>query len=136
MTSWTTELPAHDSSPGTARRWLREQFATNGSGTEDELADLELCLSELVSNAVLHAGTECRARVTLGAGRVRVEISDGDTHRLPSKQAYDETAVTGRGLHLVESISARWGVEVEAATKTVWFEIDRPAERAESPPTG
>ncbi len=125
MTSWTRELPPDGSSPGTARRWLREQLASNASSTEVELADLELCLSELVSNAVLHAGTDCRVQVTLRSGRVRVAISDGDTRRLPTMQAYDETAVTGRGLHLVERLSARWGVEIDADTKTVWFEIDR-----------
>ncbi len=129
MTAWTTDLPADSSSPGAARRWLRGRLDVGELGAEIEVGDIELCVSELVSNAVLHAGTDCRLRITTEDGRVRVEIHDGDARRLPAKRAYDQASVTGRGLHLVERLSARWGVDVDGEGKTVWFEVDR-TERA------
>ena len=85
---------------------------------DPELSEIAVLLvSELVANAVLHAGTPCV---------VRVEVRDEDP-RLPTVKDYGPDAVTGRGLHIIEWLSDRWGVDGDERGKTVWFELDRPS---------
>ena len=94
---------------------------------DPELSEIAVLLvSELVANAVLHAGTPCVVRVDVDDQRVRVEVRDEDP-RLPTVKDYGPDAVTGRGLHIVESLSDRWGVDGDERGKTVWFELDRPS---------
>ena len=82
-----------------------------------------LLVSEVVTNALLHAGTDIDVR--RGAGRLdglRVEVGDGSPH-LPSRRRYAATAGTGRGLLMLESMVDDWGVTRHRAGKTVWFRI-------------
>jgi anti-sigma regulatory factor (Ser/Thr protein kinase) len=87
------------------------------------VAEITLCVSELVSNAILHAGTGCLLRLHENGQAIRVEVRDQNPHLLPVKREYDATSVTGRGLQLIDRLTTRWGVEVDAEGKTVWFEI-------------
>ncbi|MEW2547464.1 ATP-binding protein [Streptomyces sp. NPDC047002] len=109
-----------------------------------------LLLSELVTNALRHAGCapgrEIWTRVLLdgpveGGGRLRVEVSDAcDALPLVRHPASDEE--TGRGLALVEALAHRWGAEPRACGigKTVWFELapvpGRPDDFAGAMPAG
>ena len=90
------------------------------------LADtVTLLVSELVTNAVLHAGTPCRLSMRAGT-RLRVEVFD-HSHRLPGGGLHrDAESHSGRGMLLVDALSAAHGVEVEPKGKRVWFEVAWP----------
>jgi PAS domain S-box-containing protein len=117
-----------------ARRFLRTFLAEAG---EDGVgADgAELALSEIVTNAVLHAHTELSVSLRLGADRVlRAEVRDGNP-ALPVQRDYAAQATTGRGMELVAAYVRDCGVRADGADgKTVWFEVDlgaRPPEPTE-----
>ncbi len=117
----TARFPAEDPSAAAARRFVASQL-TNWGLTE--LCDPALALvTELVSNAVLHAGTDFDVVVRRGDGRLRVEVHDGSP-LLPVRKRYSVTAATGRGLVLVEEMADAWGAEPTATGKAVWFELD------------
>jgi anti-sigma regulatory factor (Ser/Thr protein kinase) len=84
-----------------------------------------LAVSEVASNAILHARTPFTVCVLVDAARVRVEVTDQDP-RIPVRQDYATDSVTGRGLAIVEELSDRWGADRRDGDKTVWFEIDLP----------
>ena len=93
-----------------------------------ELGDtMALLVSELVSNVVLHAHTPCSLCITEGHGRIRVEVQDG-SDRLPGARGpADPLAQSGRGMLLVDGLSAAHGVEPEPkGGKRVWFELLMP----------
>ena len=119
------------SAVGTARRTVAEQL--RAAGLEDVVPDAQLAVSELVANAVIHARTEVTVRVELLPSGARVHVHD-EAPGLPSPAALGATAMSGRGLVLVDAVSVRWGVEPDpAGGKTVWFEVD-PAQPAPDAP--
>lgn len=83
-----------------------------------------LLVSELVTNAVIHA----RSEVDLVIGRqgsravLRVEVSDQSAEP-PNLGSFDLDTLSGRGLALVEALADRWGVETHSAGKRIWFEL-------------
>jgi len=93
--------------------------------------EVELCVSELVSNVIRHVGegTPVRVRVTrVGAdGRTRIEVTDPDPRALPVLlDATTDTglgAESGRGLMLLDAVAVRWGVEQGVSGKVVWCEV-------------
>lgn len=88
------------------------------------LADVvELLASEVVTNAVLHAGTEVHLRVLQANGGVRIEVTDG-AQGTPMRRQYSPEAATGRGLGLVEALASDWGTTARRSGKTVWFTVD------------
>jgi anti-sigma regulatory factor (Ser/Thr protein kinase) len=112
-----------------ARQFLREELAAWEVG--DELGDVAvLCLSELVTNAVMHTGTPSQLRVTLGADVLTLAVRDhGSTAPevgTPVADA-DPLSVHGRGLQVIDALARRWGVERDDAGTTVWVELDRVA---------
>ncbi|WP_414938597.1 ATP-binding protein [Amycolatopsis sp. cmx-11-51] len=105
------------------RAWLRDRLGGVGRGT---VADTELLTTELVTNAHEHANgvTELRVSVPCGRAVVRVEVDDRRPQLRPLRVVNrDPTSPHGRGLALVEAISADWGVDTGAGIKTVWAEI-------------
>ncbi|PRY10764.1 ATP-binding protein [Kineococcus rhizosphaerae] len=107
-----------------ARRYVRQALTELGAPELEESA--ELAVSELVTNAMLHARTAFTVTVrALEAGGVRVEVAD--TSPLPVVvRRHGLSAATGRGLQLVAAVSAAWGIEAFPASagtgKCVWFE--------------
>ena len=91
------------------------------------IEDVVLLVSEMVSNAVEHAGAATPLRLTLrrGVRRLRVSVSDGSPIR-PVLRRVDRHSLRGRGMHLVDRLADRWGTEEEAPGKRVWLEIDVP----------
>lgn len=86
--------------------------------------DAELVVSELVTNAVVHAGNGAiMLRVWLQLGRCRFEVSDCSSD-LPEPYPLDVDNPRGRGLHLIEAIGAAWGAARDPVEgKTVWCEL-------------
>jgi PAS domain S-box-containing protein len=104
----------------------RARSAVRGLLERGERGDLAetavLLVSELVTNALLHAGTHIDLVARLGSDGVRVEVGDGSLH-LPSRRRYAATAGTGRGLMMLDSMAADWGVRRRRNGKVVWFEL-------------
>lgn len=120
-----TSLPAEPLSARRARSFVTGALEQLGI---DEVADTAtLLVSELVTNAMLHAGGELLVRVSDASdpGAVRVEVGDGSS-RAPRRQSYGPEAVTGRGMVLVDALADSWGCEVGPDGKVVWFELSNP----------
>lgn len=84
--------------------------------------DILLLVSELVTNAVLHAGTAVHVAASVYPDRVIVAVSDDDPHHSPLRPDRGPMATSGRGMRLVELLASSWGVEVLSSSKVVWFE--------------
>ena len=125
---------APGSARGLVRAALREWAELGLPGTEkltDRLADdAMVVVSELVTNAVVHAGTDvelvCRLEET---DSIVVEVADHHPSRAPrdnnAEPAY-ETPEFGRGLRLVSTLAEAWGVTYRTGVETVWARL--PAE--------
>jgi anti-sigma regulatory factor (Ser/Thr protein kinase) len=100
---------------------------------DGRLRDVQLLVSELVTNAVRHAdlaaGESIRLVVELAERALRVEVHDPGGGFVPSAPSPDPARPSGWGLYLVAELSDRWGVHSNDAT-LVWFELDRPATAA------
>ena len=121
-------LESAASAAAAARRYVRG--ALRDLDAEDLEESAELAVSELVTNAVLHAHTAFTVAVrSTPAGRVRVEVSDSSPVPLEVRR-FGTSATTGRGLQLVAAVCADWGIDPlpggPQPGKTVWFE-PRPA---------
>jgi anti-sigma regulatory factor (Ser/Thr protein kinase) len=92
-------------------------------GCDDAVADAELLVSELVTNAVLHARSSTRVLIEREGTTLRISVFDTSPTR-PRLRELGPDAVTGRGLLLVDRIARRWGVDPDAPGKCVWFEVD------------
>ncbi|MGW0533610.1 ATP-binding protein [Streptomyces sp. NPDC003032] len=87
--------------------------------------DVQLCVSELLSNVIRHLGegTPVTVRVTGGAGRIRVAVTDPEPRVWPLLRHAGGDDEAGRGLALLDAVSLRWGVEQGTSSKTVWCEL-------------
>ncbi|WP_435612669.1 SpoIIE family protein phosphatase [Streptomyces sp. bgisy159] len=144
--SWTarTALPGSSLAPGAARGLLTDalrEWAGLGLTVPEQLAeDAVLVVSELVTNAVVHAGTDievgCRVEESDGTatGEARalvVEVSDHHPARTPrqSDPAHPwstprrEAPEYGRGLRLITLLTESWGVTYRSGVKTVWARL-------------
>jgi anti-sigma regulatory factor (Ser/Thr protein kinase) len=106
-----------------ARRFLRGTL--HDWDVDDDTADTAvLCLSELVTNAVIHSHAGCSVRVQLDAGVLVVTVRDsGRADAQTVEQLEDSLQVHGRGLQVVEALASRWGYELDVEGTTVWFEL-------------
>lgn len=105
---------------GDARRFVRDRLAVD----DDLLASVELLVSELVTNAVIHASTAPRLAIRLGRDTVRIEVYDDDPS-IPKPLPPSAERIGGRGLYIVDAMSTRWGAEPAGTGKVVWFELAR-----------
>lgn len=109
------------SSVGEARRFVG---ALIGRLARAEVVDIATLLtSELVTNAVVHAGGDTWVFVTAEDHLIRVTVQD-PSETCPRRREAAEGAVGGRGLCLVAELADRWGVDLRDAGKGVWFELD------------
>ena len=118
--SWSREQtwPPTPVSVSHTRRFLRETLDLWGLQTLGDPA--AVVLSELATNAVVHAGTDFTVRLsTSGKQKLRLSVTDGSTH-MP-RRARDRHATTGRGLQLIDGLSTEWGAMLHGLEgKTVW----------------
>lgn len=119
-------LPADPASAGFARRFVRGRLREWGAHHLEEPA--ALLVTELVTNAVLHARSESVLTVIYDEGVLRVEVADGSMAG-PQRRWYAYDAATGRGLLIVEALSTAWGTIATEEGKAVWFELDSDAVR-------
>lgn len=105
-------------------------------GADALLDTSELALSEVVTNAVLHARTPLEVTLVMEPDCVlRVEVAD-HSPELPSQRGYSSQATTGRGMDLVAALTAECGVLPDArGGKTVWFVVRAEAAATSRPRT-
>lgn len=114
------------SSAGAARRLLREVLVE--TGREGWLDAGELVVSEVVTNATLHAHTTIDVHIDVYDDEVCVEVRDRNP-ALPVARGYDDQATTGRGMGLVAVLARSFGVEALGTEgKVVWFCVGDEAE--------
>lgn len=118
----TFDLPAAPRSAGDARRFVQRWLGECGIDGHVDGDAVVLMVSELVTNAGLHAGTGARVRVVDHGDCLRVEVTDESSVPVELRP-FETGAETGRGLRIVEALSARWGVDAARTGKTVWFEV-------------
>jgi anti-sigma regulatory factor (Ser/Thr protein kinase) len=147
------DLPSEPRSPGHGRRIVTE--ACNEWGLGEICGDMVLPVSELITNAFLHAGTHLRLTVSLSSGFVEVSVRDDNPRppivrpvrldlnadlaglapsvqmqadaRDPSLHVGEAGSVAaGRGLHIVDAVADEWGVAEYTDGKDVWFRIHAP----------
>jgi anti-sigma regulatory factor (Ser/Thr protein kinase) len=114
------DIPAEARSAGEARRAVRSWLTSRGFPT-DRLDDWLVVVSELVTNAVVHADTDIRVVARWDGERVMLEVFDGG-HGVPRVLA-EPPAVGGRGLFLVEQMTSAWGFEPSQGGKRVWARL-------------
>ena len=83
-------------------------------------------VTELATNAVLHARTPFVVEVSYDGRQVRLCVSDGD-RRPPLRKSHSRESTTGRGLDLVGALSDAWGVDQQATGKTIWCRVSSDA---------
>lgn len=115
-------LEADRQAPSEARRFVREALA---AWNQAELADsIMLAVSELVTNAVLHAHSATSVTLVNCDDVVHLQVRDADPSE-PQVRPMDETAVNGRGMQLVGQVSDQWGVLPSPPGKIVWLDITK-----------
>lgn len=118
-------LPADNASPAAARRLVGEKLGDWYDG--DAVDAVLLCVSELVTNAVVHARSMPVVSVEVRPATVRVEVRDTSPEP-PKAEAGPVEGTSGRGLAIVEAVADRWGTRHHSdGGKTVWFEVGRSA---------
>jgi PAS domain S-box-containing protein len=116
-------------SVATARSFVRDTL--QGWGFADIVDDAVVLTSELVTNAVVHAGTSADVLCLRSEDGVRIEVAD----RYPEREIpLQSSAINmgspdregGRGLQLCAALAGHWGVEYTPTHKQVWFQLDLP----------
>ena len=113
------------------------RFATSAlrGVSADTLEAVELMVSELATNCIRHTDSGFELTITRTGGDIRVEATDG-AGGTPEMRSPKPTDPSGRGLKIIDMLSAEWGVDQRAAAgKTVWFRVpDTAASAAQASP--
>ncbi|QGZ51347.1 MULTISPECIES: SpoIIE family protein phosphatase [Streptomyces] len=115
-------------SVATARAFVRDTL--QGWGYAEVVDDAVVLTSELVTNAVIHAGTAAEVLCLRSDDGIRIEVAD----RYPEREIPVQGGRTlahpdrenGRGLLLCAALATRWGVDYTPTQKHVWFQLDLP----------
>jgi CheY-like chemotaxis protein len=103
-----------------ARAFVQDQCAA--WGFDAVVDDALLIVSELVTNAVVHAESASELRLVPGEGILHIEVAD-DGSLAPDPRIAEDDDEHGRGLLLVGVLSAAWGTEATPSGKVVWADI-------------
>ncbi|HEV2345218.1 MAG TPA: ATP-binding SpoIIE family protein phosphatase [Actinocrinis sp.] len=114
-------LPGEPKQVGRCRRLVRDTLAAWELSALTET--VELLVSELVTNAIQHAGGEIRLRLQRNETGLLCEVCDR-TRTPPELQELSATAERGRGILLVNELSRKWGHRRTATGKIVWFTMN------------
>ena len=110
-------FPPTAEAPRAVRVWIRALLRAESHAPLEHTACL--LVTELVTNAVLHARTPIRVALELTGSGLRMSVEDRNPHT-PTVRPLETEATTGRGLHLVELLADRWGLEDRPDGKAVW----------------
>jgi anti-sigma regulatory factor (Ser/Thr protein kinase)/GAF domain-containing protein len=96
---------------------------------EAPLDELKLLVSEVVTNALIHADSEVYVQLREYPDHIRIEVRDTDPHPpmptwiLVADEAENQEAESGRGLLIVDAVASAWGSAPAGRGKTTWFEL-------------
>jgi anti-sigma regulatory factor (Ser/Thr protein kinase) len=117
------ELIDHPSSVSKARAFAQRSLLQ--WELDDLVPDAVVIVSELVTNAILHANSECELRLSLHPKSLRIAVVDYGPG-MPEPQAPSATNTSGRGLQIIDTLSFAWGVDLLTGNqKLVWAELNR-----------
>ncbi len=108
--------------PFAARRFVGGLLVCRPFAGRVSADDVQLVVSELATNAVVHAGTPFSVSISSDESVIRIAVSDGSVVP-PVMRDAAPGAVSGRGLRLVAAVSGDWGVEPGPDGKTEWAEL-------------
>jgi anti-sigma regulatory factor (Ser/Thr protein kinase) len=130
-TSSVVHLPCAPASVAFARRALSDDLKAAGV-FDHAVGDAVLVVSELVSNAILHAyplpGERLKVAWVMDDGWLEVAVSDGGSATMPQAGHPSVASVSGRGLAIVAHICQTWGVRTDDVGLTVWAILPAPAQ--------
>lgn len=104
-----------------ARRTVVRQL--EAWGLADAIDDMQIVVSELVTNAVRYGENPVELRLRIHGELLRVEVFDGNTVDIPAPRQASDTESTGRGMPLIDALTVDWGVEVSESRKVVWADL-------------
>jgi anti-sigma regulatory factor (Ser/Thr protein kinase) len=119
----TARFPAQRASVSAARQFVTDCLIE--AGATSVLDEARLLISELATNAIVHAATDFSVSVHVSAGRVYVEVRDGDPRVIdvePDIVRLDQPG--GHGLRIVGRLAGDWGTRIEEHGKVVWFSVE------------
>lgn len=116
----TLQLDPTFASPGAARKWIATHLRGFPRGVVETAT---LLISEVVTNAVLHGGTQIFVSLDATANPIRVEVADANPGFSWLNERPGPDAEIGTGLGVIEVLSSAWGVRRAQVGKVVWFEL-------------
>ncbi|WP_375480949.1 ATP-binding protein [uncultured Jatrophihabitans sp.] len=127
MTAIEREFAGVPDAPADARHFARTALGQLVDGDADGVLrqDVELIISELVTNAVRAESPTVVVGLALDGRKLLVTVGDLAAG-WPEQREAGIHDTTGRGLPLVSAISSSWGVHMLTSGKTVWAELDVP----------
>lgn len=113
-------LGANLRTPALARRFVKR--ALERWGVRSEIQLVELLVSELVTNSIVHARSDVEVSVMVASDLARVAVFDSSLEP-PVRRLERPDAASGRGLLMLDALSSAWGIDFTSRGKSVWFEI-------------
>ena len=127
--SSVVHLPCAPASVALARRALSDDLRAAGV-FDHAVRDAALVISELLSNAILHAyplpGERLQVAWAVDGSSVEVAVSDGGSATVPHAGHPLPSSISGRGLSIVEHLCLTWGVRADDVGLTVWAVLAAP----------
>ena len=114
---------------GRARRFVSGALAEGPF--EHRTDDAILVVSEMVTNALLHAEPPVTVNLVQLDDVLRIEVRDGAHRPVLAEAPANDDSMTGRGLAVVDALAVKWGVDPEPEGKMVWAELGDSCEIAE-----
>jgi anti-sigma regulatory factor (Ser/Thr protein kinase) len=117
-------FPGDPSAPSAARAFVREVLEDWGCD-EDLVERARICVSELVTNAIIHAGSQTTVTLQSDGSHLSLLVHDQGGHdRVRPADDAPVDGVSGRGLSIVDALSSSWSVEQSTDGTLVWCELD------------
>jgi anti-sigma regulatory factor (Ser/Thr protein kinase) len=126
-TLWSceVELAAELISASRSRGFVRRHLSAHGLAHLSD--DVELVVSELATNALLHAGTPLKVSLHAFEDTLLLEVEDGSWAGPCQAICAEPGDQNGRGLAIVNALSRDWGVDAQVGGgKSVWVEFGLP----------
>lgn len=117
------DIDADRNAPSLARSAVAQFCSRHGVGGGMGGEAAQLVASELVTNAVVHAGTPIELTLRLVSPLLHIAVRDSGDGQARIAGLVDETAESGRGLLLVDALSSSWGNLVPQIGKVVWAAV-------------
>jgi serine/threonine-protein kinase RsbW len=119
-------VPSQPSSAAVVRRCIADDLGDSGL-PEDLLCDVVLVATELLSNALRHAASLPENDLVIcwsvDGKSVRLKVTDGGGRHSPHIRYPGPRDTTGRGLSIINSLAAEWGVEEHNESTSVWVTL-------------